>query len=73
MIDPIFGRPLNFFLFTLPAWQLISGWLLTLAIIVCVLAVVFILITGGAGAFASAAAISSFPGAGFPLHLRFCC
>src|SRR5208283_722549 len=29
--DPIFGRPLNFFLFTLPAWQLILGWLLTLA------------------------------------------
>ncbi len=23
--DPIFGRPLNFFLFTLPAWQLIAG------------------------------------------------
>ncbi|MGA7566982.1 MAG: UPF0182 family protein [Terriglobales bacterium] len=45
--DPIFGKPLNFFLFTLPAWQLISGWLLTLAVIVCILAGVFILITGG--------------------------
>ena len=31
--DPIFGRPLNFYLFTLPAWQLMTGWLLTLAII----------------------------------------
>src|ERR1039457_3505880 len=48
VVDPIFGKPLNFFLFTLPAWQLIIGWLLTLALIVCALAVVFILITGGA-------------------------
>jgi len=27
VVDPIFGKPLNFFLFTLPAWQLIAGWL----------------------------------------------
>src|ERR1700677_2547645 len=46
-VDPIFSRPLNFFLFTLPAWQLISGWLLTLAVITCALAIFFILITGG--------------------------
>jgi hypothetical protein len=52
VIDPIFGKPLNFFLFTLPAWQLVSGWLLTLAIILCAVAVFFILVTGGAGAFA---------------------
>src|ERR1019366_1809992 len=30
IVDPIFGKPLNFFLFALPAWQLIAGWLLTL-------------------------------------------
>src|ERR1700723_3735206 len=47
VVDPIFSRPLNFFLFTLPAWQLISGWLLTLAVITCALAIFFILITGG--------------------------
>jgi len=47
VVDPIFGRPLNFFLFALPAWQLITGWLLTLAVITCVLAAFFILITGG--------------------------
>src|SRR6266705_5494392 len=52
VVDPIFGKALNFFLFTLPAWQLIVGWLLTLAVITCVLAVFFILITGGARAFA---------------------
>ena len=45
--DPIFGKPLNFFLFALPAWQLIAGWLLTLAVITCILAAFFILITGG--------------------------
>ena len=47
LADPIFGKPLNFFLFTLPAWQLIAAWLLSLAVIGCVLAVFFILITGG--------------------------
>jgi len=47
VVDPIFGQPLNFFLFTLPAWQLVTGWLLTLAVIVCVLAAFFILISGG--------------------------
>jgi hypothetical protein len=48
--EPIFGRPLTFYLFTLPAWQLIVGWLLTLAVLTCVLAVLFILITGGSRA-----------------------
>ena len=46
--DPIFGRPLNFFLFTLPAWQLIDNWLLTLAIATCAVAVLFLIITSGA-------------------------
>lgn len=35
ILDPIFGKPLNFFLFALPAWQLVAGWLLTLAVITC--------------------------------------
>ncbi len=48
IVDPIFGKPLNFFLFTLPAWQLILGWLLTLGVIICVLATLFVLISGGA-------------------------
>jgi uncharacterized membrane protein (UPF0182 family) len=50
VLDPIFGKPLNFFLFALPAWQLVAGWLLTLAVISCLLAGFFILITGGARA-----------------------
>jgi len=48
ILDPVFGKPLNFFLFSLPAWQLIAGWLLTLGVITCALAVFFILIAGGA-------------------------
>src|SRR5438445_1853196 len=52
VVDPIFGKPLGFFLFTLPVWQLITDWLLTLAVITCVLAVFFILVTGGTRAFA---------------------
>jgi uncharacterized protein len=46
--DPIFGKPLNFFLFTLPAWQLVNSWLLTLAIAICAVAVLFLIITSGA-------------------------
>jgi len=47
VVDPIFGKPLTFFLFTLPVWQLLAGWLLTLTAIICVLAVFFLFITGG--------------------------
>ncbi len=45
--DPIFGRPLDFYLFTLPAWELIAGWLLTLAVIICILAALFLVAAGG--------------------------
>jgi hypothetical protein len=51
VVDPIFGRPLNFFLFTLPAWHLILGWLLTLSVICCIAAVFFLMITGAFRAF----------------------
>ncbi len=47
VLDPIFGRPLPFYLFTLPAWQLVSGWLLTIAVMVCGIALFFIVIAGG--------------------------
>ncbi|HEV2197808.1 MAG TPA: UPF0182 family protein [Candidatus Acidoferrum sp.] len=46
VVDPIFDKPINFYLFTLPAWQLLSGWLLTLAVIACIVAVFFLLVTG---------------------------
>jgi uncharacterized membrane protein (UPF0182 family) len=44
-LDPIFARPVGFYLFTLPAWQLIAGWLLTLAVIACLIAAAFLLAT----------------------------
>src|SRR6267154_1582896 len=71
VIDPIFGKPLNFFLFTLPAWQLISGWLLTIAIIVCAVAVFFILITGGADAFAGRRSYLTIPWRGLSITFAF--
>ena len=45
--DPIFGRALTFYFFTLPAWHLITGWLLTLSIIIGGAAIFFAAITGG--------------------------
>ncbi len=71
VIDPIFGKPLNFFLFTLPAWQLISGWLLTIAIIVCAVAIFFILITGGADAFAGRRSFLTIPWRGLSIAFAF--
>src|ERR1700677_4046197 len=71
VVDPIFARPLNFFLFTLPAWHLISGWLLTLAIVTCILAVFFILITGGAGAFAGRRSYLTIPWRGLSITFAF--
>jgi uncharacterized protein len=47
--DPIFGQPLSFYLFTLPVWQLIAGWWLTLALIACALAALLLSLTPGAG------------------------
>jgi uncharacterized protein len=44
VVDPVLGRPLTFYLFTLPAWQLIAGWLMVLAVILFAVAVLFVLI-----------------------------
>src|SRR5580700_182974 len=72
VVDPIFGKPLNFFLFTLPAWQLILGWLLTLAVITCIFAVFFILITGGARALAGSLSRSvALPWRGLSIAFAF--
>src|SRR5438874_1803786 len=70
--DPIFGRPLNFFLFPLPAWQLLAGWLLTLAVIICLLAIFFIGITGGARALTGRRrSYVPLPWRGFSITLAF--
>ena len=45
--DPIFGRSIAFYLFTLPAWELVVGWLMTLAVLTWALAVFFVLVGSG--------------------------
>src|SRR5262245_48189974 len=47
LADPIFNRPIPFYLFTLPAWHLLTGWLMTLAVIACGIAIFFVTITSG--------------------------
>ena len=47
VVDPIFAKPTSFYLFTLPAWQLVTGWMLTLAILVCGVCGVFVVVSGG--------------------------
>ena len=47
VVDPILGKPLSFYLFALPAWQIILGWLMTLAVITCIAAIFFVLVSGG--------------------------
>src|SRR5262250_1305959 len=71
-VDPILGKPINFYLFTLPAWQSITGWLLALAVIGCVVAVFFILITGSTRALTGRrASYISMPWRGFSLAFAF--
>jgi len=71
-VDPIFGKPINFYLFTLPAWQFITGWLLTLAVIACLVAVFFILVTGSTKVLAGRRGrYISMPWRGFSLAFAF--
>jgi uncharacterized protein len=71
-VDPVFGKPLNFFLFALPGWQLLVGWLLTLAVMTCVLAVFFLLITRGTRAFAGRSrSYVTLPWHGFSITFAF--
>jgi uncharacterized protein len=70
-VDPIFGKPLNFFLFTLPAWQLVANWLLTLAVITCALAVLFVFISGGASVLARRRSYVTLPWRGFSITFSF--
>ena len=69
--DPVFGRPLEFYLFTLPAWQLILGWLLSLSVISCVVAVVFLLVSGSSRALSGRASLSELPWRGLSVAVGF--
>ncbi len=46
-LDPIFARPVSFYLFNLPAWQLVAGWLMAMAVVACIAAGAFLLLSGG--------------------------
>jgi len=48
--DPIFGRPIAFYLFTLPAWQLFADWLLRLAFLIFAMGLFFFATSGGSRA-----------------------
>lgn len=71
-VDPILGRPLGFYLFTLPMWQMVAGWLLTMAILVGIMAALFLLAAGGGRAFAGTLSRAvPLPWAGASLALGF--
>ena len=55
----------------MPAWQLILGWLLTLSVISCVVAVVFLLVSGGSRALSGRASLSELPWRGLSLSVGF--
>ena len=52
-LDPVFGRPIAFYLLTLPAWEMLATWLTTLATIALAAAVIYFVITTGERAFNS--------------------
>ncbi len=46
--DPIFGRPVGFYLFTLPVWQLLATWMTTISLVILAAAVLALLLSGSA-------------------------
>jgi uncharacterized protein len=71
IVEPIFGQPLNFYLFTLPVWKLVTGWLLTLAIITCVVVFFFVVITGSSHVLSQRARSIPMPWRGFSIAFAF--
>lgn len=72
VLDPILDKPVNFYLFTLPAWQFVTSWLLTLAVIACVVAVFFVFVTGSARMLSGGRSrYISLPWRGFSLAFGF--
>ena len=45
ILDPIFGRPLSFYLLKLPAYDLLADWLMTVAICAVGLSILFLVLT----------------------------
>jgi hypothetical protein len=53
VVDPVFGRPIAFYLLTLPAWQMLATWLTTLALVALAAAIIYFLISAGERALSS--------------------
>ena len=71
-VDPVFAKPLDFYLFTLPAWQAITGWLVTVALIACLVSVFFLLVTGSHRVLtARRGSYSPLPWRGFSIAFAF--
>lgn len=45
--DPVLGKPLSFYLFTVPAWEVVVGWLTTMAVMTVAAALFFFFLSGG--------------------------
>ncbi|WP_254059465.1 UPF0182 family protein [Granulicella sp. L46] len=71
--DPIFAKPLNFYLFTLPAWNLLNDWLLTLALAICAAAAVYFVITSSTRALdkRTTGVLGSSPWRGLSIAISF--
>lgn len=70
--DPILGKTPAFYLFSLPAWQLIAGWLMAMAVIVCIIAGFFLLTKRATRAFEGPYGnYGQLPWAGFSIAFAF--
>jgi uncharacterized protein len=71
-VDPIFSKSISFYLFTLPAWQFITDWLLTLGVVACLIAFVFVFVTGSTRMFSGRrGGYISLPWRGFSIAFAF--
>ena len=71
LLDPIFGRPLDFYLFALPAWEIVVGWLLTLGVFAGAVAGFFVVITSGTRLLSRARASETGPWRGLSFAVGF--
>lgn len=46
-IDAVFGRPITFYMFTLPVWSRLANWLTTMAVLIGAMAAGFATLRGG--------------------------
>ena len=57
--DPIFNKPLSFYLFILPVYELVSGWLVALAVVLFIAVLIFVFVSLSQQSVSKAAATSA--------------